>query len=257
LTALPHGKHGRVAFEHVSFSYDPATPVLKDIVLEARPGETVAIVGRTGAGKSTLVSLIPRLYDVTSGKVTVDGCDVRDVELASLRRMIAVVPQEPFLLPLTVAQNIAFGRIDASRAEIEAAAMAANADAFIRRLPEGYDTLIGERGTTLSGGEKQRLAIARAILKDAAIVILDEPTSALDAGTESAVLEALARLTEGRTTFIIAHRLSTVCRADRVLVLADGRIVEAGTHWELSDKAGYFQRLQKLHADAVGREVVS
>ena len=246
LPELLRGERGHVRLENITFGYEPGRPVLKAVTLEARPGETVALVGPSGAGKSTLVSLILRFFDPWEGRVMVDGMNVRDVRLASLRANVALVLQEPFLLPLTAAENIAYGRPEASRDEIVAAAVAANADEFIRRLPEGYDTVIGERGATLSGGEKQRLAIARALLKDASILILDEPTSALDAETETSLLEALERLMAGRTTFIIAHRLSTIRNADRIVVLEDGQVVEAGSHQQLIAAQGHYQRFHSL-----------
>jgi ATP-binding cassette subfamily B protein/subfamily B ATP-binding cassette protein MsbA len=224
---------GHVRLDHVTFGYEPERPVLRDVSLEARPGETIAIVGETGAGKSTLVSLIPRFFDPWQGRVFVDGNNVRDLQLHALRRQVALVLQEPFLFPFSIAENIAYGRPEASRPEMEAAARAANAHEFIQRLDQGYDTVIGERGATLSGGERQRLSIARALLKDAPILILDEPTSALDAETETKLVEALERLMAGRTTFIIAHRLSTVRRASSILVLKDGQIAESGTHQQL------------------------
>jgi ATP-binding cassette subfamily B protein/subfamily B ATP-binding cassette protein MsbA len=227
----PASKQGiSVQLEGVSFGYEPGHPVLEDVTLEAQPGETIALVGATGAGKSTLVSLIPRFFDPWSGRVLIDGVDVRELTLACLRSQIALVLQEPFLLPLTVAENITYGRPEASREEIEAAAASANADEFIRKMPNGYGTVIGERGATLSGGQRQRIAIARALLKDAPILILDEPTSALDAGTESHLLEALERLKANRTTFIIAHRLSTIRDADRVVTLKDRRLIESSTN---------------------------
>jgi ATP-binding cassette, subfamily B, bacterial len=234
---------GQVRFAGVTFGYDPDRPVLRDVSLEARPGETLALVGPSGAGKSTLVSLIPRLFDPWQGQVFLDDVDLRSLQLRSLRTHVAVVLQDPFLLPLSVADNIAYGRPGASHADIVHAAQAANADEFIRRLPQGYDTVIGERGATLSGGEKQRLAIARALLKDAPVLILDEPTSALDAQTEALLLEALDRLAHGRTTFVIAHRLSTIRRADRIAVLDHGQLVEIGTHQALLDARGAYQRL--------------
>jgi ATP-binding cassette subfamily B protein/subfamily B ATP-binding cassette protein MsbA len=200
----------------------------------------VAFVGATGAGKSTLASLVPRFLDPFRGTVRIDGQDVRDLTIAGVRGVVSLVLQEPFLLPLSVAENIAYGRPGASRDEIVAAAIAANADAFIRQLPEGYDTVIGERGATLSGGERQRLAIARAVVKNAPILILDEPTSALDPETEALVMVALERLQAGRTTFIIAHRLSTVRTADLIVVIKDGRIVEQGTLAELVTLRGAF-----------------
>ena len=242
---LPRGgKRGWVRWEGVRFGYEPGRAVLEGIDLEVRAGETVALVGATGAGKSTLVSLVPRFFDPWEGRVLVNGVDVRRATLASLRAEIGLVLQEPFLLPLTVAENIAYGRPGASREEIEAAARAANAHAFIVELPEGYATVIGERGATLSGGERQRLSIARALLKNAPILILDEPTSSLDAATERSVMEALERLMTGRTTLIIAHRLSTVRRADRIVVLDRGRIVESGSHDELLAANG---RYRKFH----------
>jgi ATP-binding cassette subfamily B protein/subfamily B ATP-binding cassette protein MsbA len=243
------GVRGHVRLEDVTFGYEPGYPILQGITLEAHPGETIALVGATGAGKSTLVSLIPRFFDPWQGRVFFDGVDVCQVQLKSLRAQIALVLQEPFLLPLTVAQNIAYGRPGASPEEIMAAARAANAEEFIQRLPQGYDTTLGERGATLSGGQKQRLAIARALLKDAPVLILDEPTSALDAQIEALLLEALERLIVGRTTFIIAHRLSTIRRANRIVVLERGKVVETGTHQELLVGEGHYHRLYKAQFD--------
>jgi ATP-binding cassette subfamily B protein/subfamily B ATP-binding cassette protein MsbA len=237
---------GHVQIENVTFGYEPGHPVLRGLSAEARPGQTVAIVGATGAGKTTLVNLIARFFDPWTGRVIIDGKDVRDVQLRSLRSQVALVLQEPFLFPLSVAENIAFGRPEASRAEIEAAARTANAHDFIIRLPQGYDTVLGERGGTLSGGERQRLSIARALLKNAPILILDEPTSALDAQTEGLLLDALHRLMEGRTTFIIAHRLSTVRQADQILVLQHGLIEERGTHDELLARGKLYAHLHEL-----------
>jgi ATP-binding cassette subfamily B protein/subfamily B ATP-binding cassette protein MsbA len=237
---------GHVRLESVVFGYEGGRPVLQGVDLEALPGQTVAIVGASGAGKSTLVSLIPRFFDPWSGRVSIDGHDVSELSVASLRAQISVVLQESFLFPVSVADNIAYGRPDATRAEIEAAARAANADEFITALPEGYDTVVGERGATLSGGERQRIAIARALLKDAPVLILDEPTSALDAASEAALLDALERLMAGRTTFVIAHRLSTIRGADRIAVLDDGRIAEVGTHDQLVAAGGIYGSLVKL-----------
>jgi ATP-binding cassette subfamily B protein/subfamily B ATP-binding cassette protein MsbA len=237
---------GEVRLEGVTFGYEPGRPVLEGVSVGADPGEAVALVGHTGAGKSTLVSLIPRFFDPWSGRVTVDRHDVRDLTLASVRAQISVVLQEPFLLPLSVAENIAYGRPGASPREVVAAAVAAQADEFIRALPDGYETVIDERGASLSGGERQRLAIARALLKDAPILILDEPTSALDSETEASLLQALERLIEGRTTFVIAHRLSTVRRCNRIVVLDHGRIAEIGSHNELANAGGIYQRVHLL-----------
>ena len=223
----PAVRRGHVALEGVTFGYKTGEPaILRNVSLEARPGETIALVGATGSGKSTLASLIPRFYDPWNGAVRFDGHDVRDLKLDSLRSQIAIVHQEPFLLPLSIAENIAYASPGASREEVIAAAATARADEFIRRLPNGYDTVIGERGATLSGGERQRLSIARALLKNAPVLILDEPTSALDAVTEAALLEGIERLSEGRTTFLITHRPSTTRLADRVIRLENGYAFE-------------------------------
>jgi len=243
--ALPSAR-GHVVFENVTFAYDRDRPVLQGISFEAKPGETIALVGATGAGKSTLVSLLPRFFDPTQGRVAIDGHDLRDVTLASLRQQISIVLQEPFLFPLSIAENIAYGRPQATMADIEAAARSARAHDFITQLPEGYRAVIGERGATLSVGQRQRLSIARALLKNAPILILDEPTSALDAETEAALLDALDSLTRGRTTFIIAHRLSTIQHAHRVVVLDAGQIIETGSHAELLSRGGAFAQFHSL-----------
>jgi ATP-binding cassette subfamily B protein len=242
--------HGHVRVEHVTFGYEPGRPVLHDVSFEVRPGETVAIIGATGAGKSTLASLIPRFHDAWSGRITVDGVDVRDLQLKSLRSQVAVVLQEPFLLPMTVAENIAYGQPDAPFDAIEAAARAANAHDFIMRLPLGYDTVLAERGATLSGGERQRLSIARALLKDAPILILDEPTSAIDSETEAQLLVALNRLMEGRATIVIAHRMSTIATADRVVALEHGRVVEDGPPATLIAQGGVYARFLARQTDS-------
>jgi ATP-binding cassette, subfamily B, bacterial len=248
---------GHVRYEEVTFGYEPDRPVLKGISFEAGPGDVVAIVGPTGAGKTTLVNLLMRFFDPWSGRVTVDGQDIRHFRLRSLRQQVAIVLQEAFIFPLTVAENIAYGKPEATREEIVAAAVAANADGFIRRLPEEYDTVVGERGATLSGGEKQRLSIARAFLKGAPILILDEPTSALDARTESILLEALDRLMQGRTTFIIAHRLSAIRSAHRILVIDHGEIVEQGRHVELMARGGLYASLYQQQMESARHDVVS
>ena len=234
---------GHVAFEHVTFAYEPGLPALQDIDLEVHSGEVIALVGTTGAGKSTLMSLLLRFFDPSEGRVTLDGIDIRELPLTTLRSQIAILLQEPFLLPVSVADNIAYGRPEATLEEVIQAAMAANANAFVQRLPQAYDTVLGERGNTLSGGERQRLAIARALLKDAPLLILDEPTSALDAATESQLMSAVERLMKGRTTFIIAHRLSTIRHADRIVVLDEGKILESGTQEELIAARGRYHSL--------------
>jgi ATP-binding cassette subfamily B protein/subfamily B ATP-binding cassette protein MsbA len=246
---------GHIRCEAVTFGYEPDRPVLRNVSFEARPGEVIGIVGSTGAGKTTLISLILRFFDPQSGRIVLDGVDVRDMRVRALRRQVAIVLQESLILPLSVAENIAYGRPEATRQEIVAAAVAANAASFVERLPDGYDTVLGELGMTLSGGERQRLAIARAFLKDAPILLLDEPTAALDATTESLVLDALARLIHRRTTLVIAHRLSTLRDADRILVLDHGAVAEQGTHETLIADGKLYARLWSQQMRRTGAEV--
>lgn len=240
---LPRPVRGEVTFENVSFAYRDGRPVLHGIDLHVTAGETIALVGPTGAGKTTLVSLIPRFYDVTGGRVLVDGVDVRELSLAELRSHIAVVSQEPFLFNGTVRENVLMGRPGASEDEVWEALRLANAEEFVRRLPDGLDTVVGERGVKLSVGQKQRISIARAVLKQAKILILDEATSSVDTVTEVQIQEALERLMQDKTTFIIAHRLSTIRSAHRIACIDDGRIVQLGTHEELAGSEGLYARL--------------
>jgi ATP-binding cassette subfamily B protein len=239
---------GRVRLENVTFSYLGRRVVLDSINLEAKPGEIIALLGTTGSGKSTIINLIPRFYDVTEGRVTIDGYDVRDLTLDSLRSQIGIVLQETTLFAASVRENIAFGRPGASDDEVIEAAKAAQAHDFIEAMPEGYDTHVGERGSTLSGGQKQRVAIARALLKDPRILILDDAMSSVDTETERLIQRALERLMEGRTSFVIAQRLSTVRMADQILVLDKGKIVARGTHTELLHSSG-------LYADIYERQL--
>jgi ATP-binding cassette subfamily B protein len=244
---------GEVDFEHVEFSYEEGVPVIKDVSLEAWPGRTFALVGPTGAGKTTLVNLLTRFYDVDDGSIAIDGIDIRDVKKESLRRQLGIVLQDTFLFSESVMENIRYGRLDATDEEVISAAKLANAHQFIRRLPEGYASELTERGDNLSQGQRQLLAIARAILADPAILILDEATSSVDTRTEMRIQEALLRLMEGRTSFVIAHRLSTIRDADRILVVRGGRIVERGNHEELLEKQGFYYELYT--SQFKGREV--
>ena len=249
---LPARARGAIRFERVSFRYRGGGLVLREVDLDVGPGETLAVVGASGAGKTTLASLLVRFYDPGAGRVTLDGRDLRTITLASLRDSVALVLQEPVLFGTSVRENIAYGRPDATDADILAAARAAGAHGFISALADGYDTAIGERGATLSGGQRQRLAIARAFVKDAPVLILDEPTSALDAEAEAGLLAALERLMQGRTTLIIAHRLSTIRNAGRVAVLHNGALTAVGSHHDLLTRSPLYARLWNLQHSVVG-----
>lgn len=245
----PDNQAPGVTFENVCFSYQPGTPVLKNINLKINPGETVAFVGGSGSGKSTLASLVPRFFNWDSGNIYVGDQNILDIELVSLRELISVVLQEPFLQPISIADNIAYGTPKAPRVQIIKAATIASAAAFIKKLPNGYDTILGERGSNLSGGQKQRLAIARAILKNAPLLILDEPTSALDARTETLFFEAMSKLMQGKTTIIVAHRLSTIRDADKIVVIEKGEIAEVGNHAELIALNGIYAHMISLQSE--------
>jgi ABC-type multidrug transport system fused ATPase/permease subunit len=259
---LPPGP-GLVRFEGVSFEYAPGRPVLAGIELEVAAGSTIALIGHTGSGKTTLTSLVPRFYDVTGGRVTIDGSDVRDVTLTSLRRAIGVISQDPFLFSATVRENIGFGAPGIGDDEIERAARLAQAHEFVLRLPSGYDTVIGERGITLSGGQRQRLAIARALAVDPRVLILDDATASVDATTEALIRTGLREAMEGRTTLIIAHRLSTIALADEIVVLDEGRVAARGTHDELLGTSPVYREiyehglLERQFADAVEARAAS
>ena len=237
---------GQVRFENVSFGYDALSPVLKGINIEAKPGQVVALMGPTGSGKSTIVNLMPRFYDVTEGRITIDGHDIRDLKIASLRGAIGVVQQDVFLFSATMRDNIAYGAVDATDEEVERAAKAAYIHDFIVGLPDGYDTWVGERGITLSGWQKQRIAIARTVLLDPRILILDDSTSSVDTETEYLIQGTLQRLMRGRTTFVIAQRLRTVKMADEIVVLEEGRVVERGRHDELLARDGVYRQIYDL-----------
>jgi ATP-binding cassette subfamily B protein/subfamily B ATP-binding cassette protein MsbA len=254
--ARPWRAKGEVVFDHVHFHYAEGQPVLKDINLHAKPGEMIALVGPTGAGKTTLAALLPAFYEATDGAIQVDGRDIRSLSLEELRSQISVVSQEPFLFNGTIRENILYGRLDASEADMVAAAQAANCHDFISRLPDGYDSKVGERGVKLSGGEKQRVAIARALLKDAPILVLDEATASVDTQTEKLIQEALEHLMAGRTSFVIAHRLSTIQHADQILVLKHGQIVERGNHETLLAQGGVYATLCRIQSARMEAETL-
>ena len=246
LKNFSHPVRGEVVYENVTFGYSPERVVLKGVSLHAQPGEMIALVGPTGSGKSTLVNLLPAFYEIATGSITIDGYEVRELSLESLRSQISVVSQEAFLFNGTIRENILYGRLDASEAELVAASRAANCHEFIERLPQGFDSRVGERGVKLSVGEKQRVSIARALLKDAPILVLDEATASVDTATERLIQEALERLMANRTSFVIAHRLSTIRKADQILVMRDGKIIERGSHSDLLRQEGLYARLARI-----------
>jgi subfamily B ATP-binding cassette protein MsbA len=247
---------GRIVFDRVTFGYGPSEAVLKDTTLFVEPNQRAALVGPTGSGKSTLIALIPRLYDVLGGSVQIDGKDVRNYTLQSLREQVSFVLQDPVLFHATIAQNIAYGRPDASKRDIVRASKLAHADEFIARMPHGYDTVLGERGETLSGGQRQRISIARALIRDTPILLLDEPSASLDPESEELIFDGLARLLEGRTSITIAHRLATVRRADVIFVLNEGTIVETGTHDTLLAQNGQYARFHRIQFRVSGERKV-
>jgi ATP-binding cassette subfamily B protein len=240
---------GHIQFKNVTFSYDGEQDALDDVSFDVQPGEMIGLAGHTGAGKTTLINLLCRFYDINKGAILVDGHDIRDIKIESLRSQIGVVLQNPFLFNGTVAENIAYGKPGATMREVIAAAKAANAHEFIMNFPDGYDTVVGERGERVSGGERQRISIARAILKDPRILILDEATSSVDTETESTIQEALVRLIKGRTVFAIAHRLSTLKHSNRLLILEKGKLAEIGTHNELIEMDGIYAKLCKMQTE--------
>jgi len=241
---------GHVKFEDVSFGYEKGRFILKDVELDVEPGENVALLGPTGSGKTTIIRLLPRFYDVTSGRVTIDGYDVRDVKLDSLRKQIGIVAQETFLFATTIKENIAYGKPDATMEEIIRAAKTAQAHDFIMALPKGYETIVGERGVTLSGGQQQRIAIARALLMNPKILILDDSTSSVDVDTEYEIQQALEALLKDRTTFVITQRVSTIRNSDKIIIIENGRIVEEGTHESLMAKKGAYYRIYQTLYEA-------
>jgi len=253
----PTTLQGEIELRHVAFGYDPAIPILTDVSFKIKPGEFVGIVGPTGAGKSTVVSLLPRFYDVQSGEVLIDGHDVRDYKLKPLRDQIGYVLQETVLFRGTILENIAFGRPSATKDEVIAAAKLANADEFISKMPLGYDTLVGERGSTLSGGQRQRIGIARVMVRNSPILLLDEPTAALDSESEKLVIDALQKLMKGKTVIAIAHRLSTIRDATQIIVIANGVVAEDGTHEQLLARNGIYAELHHTQFSLSSDKVVS
>jgi ABC-type multidrug transport system fused ATPase/permease subunit len=253
---IPKFLRGEIVFDRVAFGYDAGTPILRDVSFRIEPGQFVGVVGPTGSGKSTIVSLIPRFYDPTAGRITIDGVDVRDYQLQGLRQQFGFVLQETVLFRGTVRENIAYGRPQATAEELIEAAKLANAHEFIERMPYGYETMVGERGMTLSGGQRQRLGIARALVRNSPLLILDEPTAALDVEAEERVMEALERLMKGRTVIMIAHRLATLRAADKVIVLKGGFVTEEGTHEHLLSLGGVYTGLHKAQEEIASAEAV-